>query len=73
MTRSMASRWKEQLIVCALAAAVLTAFLLHIGAVDPWLGGLAVPATMWIAWVAVDVLRAARPRKSVSKDSAART
>jgi hypothetical protein len=48
----------------------LTAFLLHIGAVDAWLGGIAVPATVWITWVAVDLLRAARRRPSAIKDSA---
>jgi hypothetical protein len=68
----MVSRWKAQLIACALAAAALTAFLMHVGAVDPWLGGIAVPATVWVAWVAVDLLRAARRRQSAGKDAASR-
>jgi hypothetical protein len=49
---------KTRLIACMLAAAALTAFLMHIGAADPWIGGIAVPATVWVAWIGVDMLRA---------------
>jgi hypothetical protein len=55
-------RWKAPLVACTLAAAALTAFLAHLGAVDPWLGGIAVPAIVWFAWVAVDLALAARRR-----------
>jgi len=55
-------RWKAPLVACTLAAAALTAFLSHLGAVDPWLGGIAVPAIVWFAWVAVDSALAARRR-----------
>jgi hypothetical protein len=55
-------RWKVPLVACMLAAAGLTAFLAHLGAVDPWLGGVAVPAIVWFAWVAVDSALAARRR-----------
>lgn len=60
---SLGSRWKTLLIMCTLAAAALTAFLMHLGAVDPWIGGIAMPATVWIAWIAVDLLRASRRRR----------
>jgi heme O synthase-like polyprenyltransferase len=56
------TRWKIPLAACMLAAAGLTAFLAHLGAVDPWLGGIAVPAIVWFAWVAVDLALAARRR-----------
>jgi hypothetical protein len=55
-------RSKVPLVACALAAAALTAFLAHLGAVDPWLGGIAVPAVVWFAWVGVESALAARRR-----------
>ncbi len=56
------ARWKAQLVSFMLAAAALTAFLMHLGAVDPWLGGIAGPATVWVAWIAIDFARASRRR-----------
>jgi hypothetical protein len=55
-------RWKAPLVACTLAAAVVTAFLAHLGAVDPWRGGIAVSAVVWFAWVAVDLALASRRR-----------
>jgi hypothetical protein len=54
--------WRAHLIACTLFAAALTAFLMHLGAADPWIGGIAVPAMVWFAWVAVDIARASRRR-----------
>jgi peptidoglycan/LPS O-acetylase OafA/YrhL len=55
-------RWRVPLLACTLAAAGLTAFLAHLGAVDPWLGGIAVPAIVCFAWVAVGSALEARRR-----------
>jgi heme O synthase-like polyprenyltransferase len=63
------ARWRAHLAACALAAAALTAFLMHLGAVDPWLGGIAVPVTVWLAWIAVDMVRASRRRASQDQKS----
>jgi heme O synthase-like polyprenyltransferase len=56
------SGWRAHLVACMLAAAALTAFLMHLGAADPWIGGIAVPAMVWFTWVAVDIVRASRRR-----------
>lgn len=68
----MGSLWKTHAIVCALAAAALTTFLMHLGAVDPWMGGIAVPAMVWIAWVVVDLIRASRRIRHTPKSPALR-
>jgi len=60
--RALWVRWKVLLAACALAAAALTAFLVHLGAADPWIGGIAVPAMVGFAWVAVDSALAWRRR-----------
>jgi heme O synthase-like polyprenyltransferase len=62
-------RWRAHLVACTLAAAALTAFLMHLGAADPWLGGVAVPVTVWLAWFAVDMVRASRRRARESRDA----
>ena len=54
--------WQAHLVACMLFAAALTAFLMHLGAADPWIGGIAVPAMVWFAWVVVDIARASRRR-----------
>ena len=54
--------WRTQLVACVLFAAALTAFLMHLGAADPWIGGIAVPAMVWFTWVAIDIARASRRR-----------
>ncbi len=66
------ARWKAQLVSFMLAAAALTAFLMHLGAIDPWLGGIAVPATVWVAWIAVDIARASRRRAKQRREAALR-
>ena len=59
---ALSARWKVLLIACALAAAALTAFLTHLGAAEPWIGGIAVPAMVGFTWVAVDWALAWRRR-----------
>ena len=49
-----------RLMGCMLAAAALTAFLVHLGAADPWQGGAVVPATVWLAWTTFDFASALR-------------
>jgi hypothetical protein len=63
------ARWRAHLVACMLAAAALTAFLMHLGAADPWLGGIAVPVMVWLAWVAVDMVLASRRRARESRDA----
>jgi len=62
-------RWKAQLVACLLVAAALTAFLMHLGAADPWIGGLAVPATIWIVWLVVDIAWASRRRARAKRET----
>ncbi|HSB22580.1 MAG TPA: hypothetical protein VLE94_05655 [Burkholderiaceae bacterium] len=57
-----AGRWKTHFVLFVLTAAALTAFLMHLGAIDPWIGGTVLPATAWIAWIAVGIARASRRR-----------
>jgi hypothetical protein len=64
--------WKARFLSCMLAAAALTAFLMHLGAADPWIGGIAVPATVWVAWMGVDIARAARRRARQRREIAQR-
>jgi hypothetical protein len=59
-THQKLARWTARLMACALFATALTAFLAHLGAADPWVGGLAVPATVWLAWMAFDFAMASR-------------
>jgi hypothetical protein len=65
------TRWKAHLVACMLVAAALTAFLMHLGAADPWIGGIAVPALVWFTWIAVDIVRAsirrARERRAARR------
>lgn len=68
-SRLQSDRWKSRLAACLLGAAALTAFLMHLGAADPWLGGVAVPAMVWIAWMAIDMARASRRRIKQRRDS----
>jgi len=49
-TRERLARWTARLMGCMLATAALTAFFVHLGAADPWFGGVAMPATVWLAW-----------------------
>jgi hypothetical protein len=41
-------------LACTLIGAALTAFLVHLDAADPWLGGVTMPVTLWLAWTAFD-------------------
>jgi hypothetical protein len=66
------ARWKAHLALCLLLAAALTAFLMHIGAADPWMGGIAVPATVWVAWMAIDIARASHHRVRQRREAARR-
>ena len=59
----------SRFVFCLLGAAALTAFLMHLGAADPWLGGVAVPATVWVAWIAIDMARASRRRARLKRDA----
>jgi hypothetical protein len=59
-TRQRLARWTARLMACTLVAAALTAFLVHLGAADPWRGGTVVPATVWLAWMAFDFALASR-------------
>jgi hypothetical protein len=58
--RQRLARWTARLAGCMLAAAALTAFLVHIGAAEPWLGGAAMPATVWLSWMTFDFASASR-------------
>ena len=64
--------WKARMLSCTLAAAALTAFLMHLRAADPWIGGIVVPATVWVAWMTIDIARAARRRARQRRDMAQR-
>jgi hypothetical protein len=59
-TRERLARWTTRSMGCMLATATLTAFLVHLGAADPWFGGVAIPATVWLAWMAFDFASASR-------------
>ena len=61
-THESRPRWETHFLSFVLAAAVLTAFLMHLGAVDPWTGGIVMPATLWVAWIALAIARASRRR-----------
>lgn len=65
------TRWIPRFFGCILAAATITAFLVHLDAADPWFGGIALPATVWFAWIAIDSgvasLRRARQRRAARR------
>lgn len=46
--------WAVRSLACTVIGAALTAFLVHLGAADPWLGGVTMPVTLWLAWTAFD-------------------
>ena len=63
LTRSPRQRlagWTARLMACTLVAAALTAFLTHLGAAEPWVGGATVPAIVWLAWMGFDFALASR-------------
>jgi hypothetical protein len=63
--------WAVRSSACTLIAAALTAFLVHVDAADPWLGGVTMPVTLWLAWTAFDFGIASRlaTRAAVALDA----